>query len=121
MSEYILVQIAKEHLPYEIDMLRGTFELLKEIDATGGVAETDLAKQLFRNAFIESFRVHARSLLDFFSNRRIARPMQSQGLCAFTTSLKPMEEPLKTIRTKLNKEIFHLTKIGPSQKIRCRY
>ena len=111
MSEYILVQIAKEHLPYEIDMLRGTFQLLKEIDATGGVAETDLAKQLFRNAFIESFCVHARSLLDFFSNRRIAPTDAIAGdFAAFTTSLKPMEEPLKTIRTKLNKEIFHLTK-----------
>jgi hypothetical protein len=53
-------------------MLRGTFELLNEIDATGGVAETDIAKQLFRNAFIESFCVHARSLLDFFS--RAAAP-----------------------------------------------
>ena len=41
----------------------------------------------------------------------LLRPMQSQGtFAAFTTSLKPMEEPLKTIRTKLNKEIFHLTK-----------
>jgi hypothetical protein len=31
-----------------------------------------VAKQLFRNAFIESFCVHARSLLDFFS--RAAAP-----------------------------------------------
>jgi hypothetical protein len=51
-------------------MLRGTFELLKEIDATGGVAETDIAKQLFRNAFIESF-VFTR---DRFSTSFLGRP-----------------------------------------------
>ena len=101
MSEYILVQIAKEHLPYEIDMLRGTFELLKEIDATGGVAETDLAKQLFRNAFIEILFVFTR---DRFSTSflivELLRPVQSQGtllhlprlLNLWRNRLKPSEQ-----------------------------
>ena len=78
MSEYILVQIAKEHLPYEIDMLRGTFELLKEIDATGGVAETDLARQLFRNAFIEFFVFTRGRFSISFLIVELLRPMQSQ-------------------------------------------
>ena len=37
MSEYILIQIAKEHLPYEIDMLRGTFEPFKQSQSRPGL------------------------------------------------------------------------------------
>jgi hypothetical protein len=112
MPEDILAEIRKEHLPYEIGMLRGTFERLREIDASGGVAENDIAKQVCRNALIESFCVHARSLLDFFANRpdRRADDAVAQDFVAFASSLKPTEEPLKSLREKLNKEIFHLTK-----------
>ena len=37
MSEYILVQIAKEHLPYEVDMLRGIFESFKQSQSRPGL------------------------------------------------------------------------------------
>lgn len=49
-------EILREHLPYELDMLRSTFERLRD-----GVAD-----DVFRNALIESFSIHARSLIEFF-------------------------------------------------------
>ena len=54
----ILIEIYNEHLPYEIDMLRSTYIHLTANPPPVGVV---------KDALIESFCVHARSLLDFFS------------------------------------------------------
>jgi len=60
MPDKVIVDIFHEHLPYEIDMLRSTYHRLANLPNI----DTDI-----RNALIESFCVHARALLDFFSNR----------------------------------------------------
>ena len=54
-----ILEFVREHLPYEIDMLRSTYLTLYQ----GGV---DWA---IRNALIESFCIHARNLLEFFSKK----------------------------------------------------
>lgn len=101
-----LDKILRKHLPYELDMLRSTFEQLRAI---AGKPDHDV----IRNALIESFCVHARSLLDFFSNRMthnddaVAQDFSPR----FTTTLDPEKEPLKTLKKKLNKKIFHLAKM----------
>jgi hypothetical protein len=118
MSNSIIDEIKNRHLPYEIDMLRGTFKQLKEIDDNGGVPETaSIGQKVVRNALIEAFCVHARSLIDFLTNR--SDPKAGDDATAaefapnFASNLDVNVEPLKSIRTKLNKESFHLTKKRP--------
>jgi hypothetical protein len=118
MSDPILAEIKNRHLPYEINMLRGTFKQLKQIDDNGGVPkEAPIAQKVVRNALIEAFCIHARSLIDFLTNR--SDPKAGDGATAaefapnFTSDLDVSVDPLKSIRTKLNKEIFHLTKKRP--------
>jgi hypothetical protein len=53
-------QIITEHLPYEIDMLRYAYNRL----------QTPLQGQAEINVFIECFCVHARTLLDFFWDKK---------------------------------------------------
>jgi hypothetical protein len=94
----ILEEIAQKHLPYEVDMLRQTYRKL---------AEGPLPDAVVRNALIESFCIHARSLLDFFGNWR-SKP-DDYIAADFTNGFKPRINIPPAIRTKLNKEIFHLT------------
>jgi hypothetical protein len=53
-------------LPYEIDMLRNTYERLLNHSLEDNVGQ---------NALIESFCVHARNLLEFFNGHREAIPV----------------------------------------------
>jgi len=92
-----LHEILREHLPYELDMLQFTFERLLWND----IVQDDL-----RNALIESFCIHARSLIDFFNNK--------QGVWAseFVDSTYVSFRGGKVKRTliaKLNTQIAHVT------------
>jgi hypothetical protein len=107
MPDKILMDIISKHLPYEIDMLRVVFLELSQLP------EPETPEQhACKNALIESFAAHGRSLIDFFSNHNlkptdaVASEFTTGYVCPFDAST----EPLKTIRDKLNKQIFHLTK-----------
>jgi hypothetical protein len=102
MPTPIEIEIIQEHLPYEIDMLRATYQLLV---ATSPPAE------VIKNALIESFCVHARSLLDFFENRaNKSDDYAAQNFTSgFSVRINTSIDPLYTLRQKLNKQIFHLT------------
>jgi hypothetical protein len=66
VPDKILVEIIDEHLPYEIDMLRLTY---RELEATVVRGPNESRHQnACRFALIESFCVHARSLIDFFAD-----------------------------------------------------
>lgn len=52
-------KLIEEHIPYEADMLNGTYELLQT-----GVKDT-----VTRNAIIESYCIHCRALIDFMKNK----------------------------------------------------
>jgi hypothetical protein len=111
MLDKILVEIIAEHLPYEIDMLRLSYD---ELEARAKkLTDTNKSKeeQVRQYALIEGFCVHARSLIDFFSNRRTQKTdaIASDFTTGFVTTLDLAREPLKSIRVKLNKQIFHLT------------
>jgi hypothetical protein len=109
MSDKVSDEIANQHLPYEINQLRGTFNQLMQIERAV-FDERDVSRLIVRNALIESFCVHARSLIDFFANRRTKPTDVIAGdFGAFPASLEPENKPLQFIRTKLNKQIFHLT------------
>jgi hypothetical protein len=102
VPDQILTDIFNEHLPYEIDMLRETYRLL---------TPTTPATDVYKNALIEAFCVHARSLLDFFMYRkRETDVVASNFATGFIPQLNDVIEPLKTLKLKLNKQIFHLTK-----------
>jgi hypothetical protein len=114
MPDKVLREIFNKHLPYEIDMMRRTYSRIEALAHPPRVPETP-EERVLRNALIESFCVHCRSLLDFFGNYRF----KSSGAIAadfkaFKTGLDQKVEPLKSIREKLNKEIFHLTKDRPA-------
>jgi hypothetical protein len=92
-------EIVKKHVPYEIEMLRETYRLL------GTTPPTD---RVIKNALIESFCIHARSLLDFFGNRR-SNKSDDYIAADFTDNFETRINIPAALRTKLNKEIFHLT------------
>jgi hypothetical protein len=109
MADQILLDIINEHLPYEIDMLRSTYRQV-QIAAKNQASET-LEQRVHRFSFIESFCIHARSLIDFFENHQTHPTDVSAAnfTIGFATNLDRSKEPLKTLRAKLNKQIFHLT------------
>jgi hypothetical protein len=94
-------EILEKHLPYEIDMMRETYRLLGKIPPPENV---------IKNALIESFCIHARSLLDFFERKRKPQNHDDDFFAAdFTNSFETRINVPAAVRTKLNKEIFHLT------------
>ena len=91
-----LLEILQDHLPYEIDMLLGTFRKL----------ELGVVDDMVRNALIESFCIHARSLIDFLNNQRGVRAS------SFTNrSYVPFRDGKirASVITKLNTQVAHLT------------
>jgi hypothetical protein len=108
MSDAILRSIIVEHLPYEIDMLRSCFQKLKALADVDPASETQ-EKRICRCSLIEAFCVHARSLLNFFADTK--RTNQTDAIASdFTTGYDPaFDLTLNPLRTKLNKQLFHLT------------
>jgi hypothetical protein len=111
MPDQILVAIINEYLPYEIDMLRSTYRQL-DLAANHPPHSETAEQKMLRNALVESFCVHARSLIDFFANRRRAATdaIASDFTDGFTASIDPSKQPIRTLRTNLNKQLFHLTR-----------
>jgi len=103
MPDQILMEIFNEHIPYEIDMLRKAYHL------TAG----QRPKGVLKNALIEAFCIHARSLIDFFKCKRLRDEdviASDFTNVAFIPEINDAVEPLKTIKIRMNKQIFHLTR-----------
>src|ERR1700716_3048028 len=66
-----VIAVLEELLPYELDMLEGCFLRLHAREFLEQRRER--RDGVSRNAWIESFWVHARNLYEFFANRR--RPL----------------------------------------------
>jgi hypothetical protein len=107
------------HLVYEVNMFRLTYLLLQLPAWSGGLA----------NAIIESFCVHARNLIDFFSEKS-ATPGQSNnytGAKHFSDGYTAWTKggPSHDLCGRLNRQISHITydrtskdqeKIGPKER-----
>jgi hypothetical protein len=69
-----LREFATKHLDYEVGMLAGLVEHFREIraaiDAAGDGEPKIPADDVTRNAQVESFAIHARTLLEFFYRKR---------------------------------------------------
>jgi hypothetical protein len=59
-----LMALMQAHVPYEVHMLRGTYQRIFRPLVPA------LEDRIANNAAIESFAIHARNLLEFFSNSR---------------------------------------------------
>jgi hypothetical protein len=117
VSDAVLQEFFDEHLPYEVEMMRGLYDEL----SAGGYT------QLIHNANIESFHIHARNLIEFFKNKKP---------CDFDPRLFTHEryQPNgnfvdNSLEAKINQQISHLTadrtadaaqKLGPKEWAKIR-
>jgi len=116
---------ASEHLGYEIDMFFHTGALLVSKEYSGGdggvlfpttsihFALDENKVALIRNALIESFLIHARSLVDFFyrDNPWEDDLIAEQYIEGWKDIRPSIPEQLATLRRRVGKEIAHLTSV----------
>jgi hypothetical protein len=118
------LEYCREHLPYEMVMLRFTHENLKrDID------------QLTGNAFIESFCVHTRNLLDFFHNHKYADNSQLRLTAIHFVDAESMFKKKRKfggdtgkLYKKTHEQVFHMgrrpskgnEKLGPEDRQKLR-
>jgi hypothetical protein len=91
-----------QHLPYEIDMLRATYELAR---TSRPAAEHD--------ALTESFLMHARNLIEFFQDR----PSCDFDPRMFTTGSYQLNRDFISdqVLPRINRQISHLSVKRPSR------
>lgn len=103
--------ILGHHLPYEFEMLQGTHATLAKSEHN----------TIISNALIESFCIHARLLIEFFTNKQGRKANEFTGGTYAATHVGSLGH----VGTKLNTQIAHLTggrttdlndKIGPADR-----
>jgi hypothetical protein len=113
-------EIIEIHVPYEINMLLATFVFLRVLE-TSEFPQRDQHQRVIYNALIESFCVHARTLIDFFKSKH---GMKTKEFAARYTP-KFVDKIDEELTKKLNQQIAHLTykrtddpneKIGPKER-----
>jgi hypothetical protein len=89
-------QLMREHVPYEIAMLRATLDALSAVEWP----------PLFRNILIESFAIHARVLIDFFNGKggSDAKHFVNATYVPFAAGKVP-----DRLTRKLNQQVAHIT------------
>jgi hypothetical protein len=105
MKTQAMIEMVNHQVPYEVGMLRCTFLLLSR-----GVPE-GADQRAVLNANIESFCIHARNLIEFFS-RESTKPKDKAGARHFTlSSYRAFKMPKTEERLveKLNEQIAHLS------------
>jgi hypothetical protein len=97
------MQLFTEHLHYEIDMFFYTLERLRT--SSNEMTAGD------RNAFLESFCIHARSLIDFFSSKKTESSGEAAAIQFADASYQPFPlDPIPgPLYGTLNEQIAHLT------------
>jgi hypothetical protein len=99
MTDQQLIDFSREHLLHELTMFWELAEILPVREAS---TET--------SAFVESYCVHLRSLIDFFYREGIKDDVTAQDFLDATTTWKPAEPAiLTTAHERANKELSHLT------------
>jgi hypothetical protein len=105
-NQTILDDLIAEHIPYEVIMMRETYDLLFAGAHPEGIV---------RNALIESFAIHARALTDFFNGRKgcDARLFTRDGYLPFKNG-----KVSGRLVEKLNQQIPHITQKRYSDSMR---
>jgi hypothetical protein len=108
-----LRDFAKEHLLYEVEMLRGLTEELKRVlDHRNAGGDVDVLYPLaVRNAMVDSFAIRARLLIDFLYGLKGPKPDDTLAEHYVAGDWRPpkLSEELKNARDKVNKGVAHLT------------
>ncbi len=99
-----MLEYSGEHLAYEVQMLRGTAELLRGPELL----------RIVNNAVVESFGLHLRNLVKFlYDDRPEVDDVVAGDFFDDPEEWKQMRpelpEPLREARTRANKELAHLT------------
>jgi hypothetical protein len=100
-SEQEKIAYLEEHVSYEVVMLNYTF--MRLLASRPSTAE----EQLDFNAYLESFGVHARNLLDFLSNK--ARGDERSASDYVPEFEAPDQARVKPALFRLEKQIMHVT------------
>ena len=101
MDDGGLETFAREHLSYEIWMLRETASWLVTVHLTATADPT-------WNAYVESFGIHARALGDFLANRGTRK---DDVLAKHYAPSWTPEDPAPAIANVVDKQVAHLTSV----------
>jgi len=98
-----LQEVINHHVPYEVRMMRQTYAMLADGSACLWFSQTVI------NALIESFCLHARSLIEFFSGETTPADNTAAAKHFAKSSYKPCPDygPSRELRGKLNGQIAH--------------
>jgi hypothetical protein len=105
--EQIKIDILKEHLPYELDMLDEAAAYAGSTEA----AETHTRKGsawFKRNAAIEAFWTHARNLIEFLEREKSPDLNVSSASAKDFTDGSHFTLEMKNLKDKINAQICHL-------------
>ena len=123
MMEAQIAAALKEHLPYELDMLEGSFVRLYSTEFADQLKDT-----VIKNALIEAFWTHARNLVEYFMHSKGDRFSGVVSARDFTNDYFP-DMKMKTLDQEINAQISHLTydrktieheKLGGYQMLRVK-
>lgn len=99
MTDQQLIKYSGEHLMHELSML---WELAAILPGRKGSTET--------SAFVESFGIHLRNLIDFFYDEGHGDDVTARDFLDAGTAWTPNKpDRLEKARTRVNKELSHLT------------
>lgn len=117
MSHPKHLEIAEEHLPYEIGMLVFSARVFQTMKSDGSVPDIEAA---LRNALITAFCTHARNLIDFLESKRKGARARKMA-----NDYKPFANGKidKRLTKKLEDQISHLSfgrTSDPNEKINGR-
>ncbi|MGA8690412.1 MAG: hypothetical protein ACLQF1_06375 [Methyloceanibacter sp.] len=116
-----------EHVFYELNMLRYTFDKLILVEQTVAANAPQSIQAGLVYALIETFSIHARNLDEFFQGSRRADTLKAKTFADGKYKPLPRDKERKDLIAKINKQIAHLTeqrtsvaaeKIGPADRAR---
>ncbi|MGE0036768.1 MAG: hypothetical protein AB7S93_14110 [Xanthobacteraceae bacterium] len=102
------IDLLKEHLPYELDMLDNAVCFMNSPEFAKLGESSDKLDQFKKNAAIESFWTHARNLIEFLSRDK------SPDLNVSSASARDFAEgyrsnlDLESVSKKINEQVSHL-------------
>jgi len=121
MTDESLAAFLRVHISYELSMLALTYGLLTNspafemsVDADTRPDEAERIQHTVYNALMESFCIHARSLIEFFENRN-SRPDGAQARMFTVTGqydaahLARADAAIDKVNIAINRQIAHLS------------
>jgi hypothetical protein len=107
LMDKIKIEILKEHLPYELDMLDTAVAYLQSAESSSSEESLDRATRFRRNAAIEAFWTHARNLVEFLTREKSGDlTVSSASAKDFAEKFHPTAK-MEPIQKKINEQVTH--------------